>query len=234
MTLHVRGRKLDLVYCEEVYPTVFSLFLASALHIRRGEAASCDLGTGTGILAIALARSGMEKVTAVDHSMLACELTEENARRNGVADRIEVVHAEFEELELSGLDLVICNPPTMPSTSSTPGFASGGEDPLGVVRTVAANLGSWLGPSGRAQIALSSLVTPEALEIFAEAGFVSARESDLLAPFRPFYTSSYSSDELSAFLAEGRAVRTGSGDLRTVSELITVYEMTACAHVSRG
>ncbi len=49
-----------------------------------------DVGTGSGILAIAALKLGASHVDAVDVETVAVRATEENAARNGVADRIDV------------------------------------------------------------------------------------------------------------------------------------------------
>lgn len=49
-----------------------------------------DVGTGSGILAIAALKLGASHVDAVDVEKAAIRATEENAARNGVADRIDV------------------------------------------------------------------------------------------------------------------------------------------------
>lgn len=49
-----------------------------------------DVGTGSGILAVAAAKLGATKVHAVDIDPLAVEAARETARRNGVADRVTV------------------------------------------------------------------------------------------------------------------------------------------------
>jgi len=225
MTLQVQRQKLDLLYCDSVHPTVFSLFLANCLDVFEGDLTACDLGTGGGILAIALARLGMEGVVAVDHSATACEVAEENVRRNGVATQVEVVHGDLAEMKLSGFDLAVCNPPTMPDVEVTPSFATGGADPLDVVRLIGARLPGWLSASGRCQISLSSLVALEAAGVLEEAGFTPTLQAGLLAPFRPFYKRAYSNLQLDTFLTEGRALRNGAGALQTLWEIISVYTL---------
>jgi len=49
-----------------------------------------DVGTGTGILAIAAALLGAGRITALDADPFACEAARENAEANGQADRIRV------------------------------------------------------------------------------------------------------------------------------------------------
>jgi ribosomal protein L11 methyltransferase len=52
-----------------------------------------DLGCGSGILAIAAARLGVPRVDAIDMDPDAVAATEDNARRNGVADRVRAAVA---------------------------------------------------------------------------------------------------------------------------------------------
>jgi ribosomal protein L11 methyltransferase len=51
-----------------------------------------DVGTGSGILAIAALKLGASHVDAVDVETVAVRATMENAARNGVADRVDVRH----------------------------------------------------------------------------------------------------------------------------------------------
>jgi methylase of polypeptide subunit release factors len=219
----VQNLEIEVLHQPEVRPTVFSLFLANALRAREGDRTACDLGTGSGILAIVLARMGVEHVTAIDHSAPACEIAEENARKNGVADRVEVVHGELADLAGSDFDLLVANPPTMPSVGA-PHYAAGGGDHLGVVRMITDRLDSWLAPDGRAQIVLSSLVVPEVLLLFEDRGFAGIANADLLVPFRPFYADCFTEEELDSLLCSGRALaEDGSGAL---SEIVTAYTFT--------
>ena len=59
-----------------------------------------DVGTGSGILAIAAARLGAEKITAVDIDPDAVRVAQENAALNGLADRIDVRQGDL----IEGLD----------------------------------------------------------------------------------------------------------------------------------
>ena len=51
-----------------------------------------DLGTGSGILAIAAAKLGARHVLALDVDTVAVRVAAENVARNGVEDRVEVCH----------------------------------------------------------------------------------------------------------------------------------------------
>ncbi len=77
-----------------------------------------DLGTGTGAIGVAVAKEiPGASVLAADVSGEALELALENARRNGVAERFEVVRSDlFGEIpEDESFDAVISNPPYVPS-----------------------------------------------------------------------------------------------------------------------
>lgn len=62
-----------------------------------------DVGTGSGVLAVAAALLGAGAVTALDVDPLAVRIARENVSQNGVADRVAVRHAELPELLASGL-----------------------------------------------------------------------------------------------------------------------------------
>ncbi len=67
-----------------------------------------DVGTGSGILAIAAAALGAEKVTACDIEPQSCRIAAENARLNRVADRVHVTGTKLEDLEGS-FEMVLAN-----------------------------------------------------------------------------------------------------------------------------
>ena len=68
-----------------------------------------DIGCGSGILAIAAVRLGARGAIATDISPDAIIATIENARRNDVADVVDVSTATTEELDSATYDLVLAN-----------------------------------------------------------------------------------------------------------------------------
>lgn len=68
-----------------------------------------DLGTGTGLLAIAAARLGSPKVVAVDLNYLAARTALYNVRQNGLADQILVLRGDAEKCIDLPSDLVVSN-----------------------------------------------------------------------------------------------------------------------------
>lgn len=75
-----------------------------------------DAGTGSGAIAIALAqeRPGAHG-TASDCSVAALEVARQNARDNGVDDRVRFVHSDWFEQIAGQFDLLISNPPYVPT-----------------------------------------------------------------------------------------------------------------------
>ncbi len=72
-----------------------------------------DVGTGSGILAIAAAKLGAESVYAIDNSSVAVESTLANAQMNGLNERIQVVLGVLDDEEAARMagqyDFVIAN-----------------------------------------------------------------------------------------------------------------------------
>ena len=74
-----------------------------------------DLGTGSGAIAVSLAKNGIENVTAVDISKAALATAEGNAKKNDV--KIEFLHSNlFENLKRKRkFDIIVSNPPYIAS-----------------------------------------------------------------------------------------------------------------------
>ena len=81
-------------------------FMRQALDERPG--AVLDVGTGTGILAMAAALFGARQVMAIDNDPAAVEAALENVFNNSLMDRVEVAQTPLEELTGS-YTLVVAN-----------------------------------------------------------------------------------------------------------------------------
>ncbi|HET7220054.1 MAG TPA: peptide chain release factor N(5)-glutamine methyltransferase [Vicinamibacterales bacterium] len=75
-----------------------------------------DVGTGSGCLAVALAREfPAAGVIAVDISAAAIRVARRNAARHAVADRIRFVHGDLLEAVDLRADVIVSNPPYVPA-----------------------------------------------------------------------------------------------------------------------
>jgi release factor glutamine methyltransferase len=73
----------------------------------------CDVGTGSGAIAVALAHAlPWAQVTAVDLSAAALDVARENAERHGVAGRVRLVESDLlRAVRGERFDVVVSNPP---------------------------------------------------------------------------------------------------------------------------
>lgn len=76
-----------------------------------------DVGCGSGILSIALAKLGAKSVTACDNDAEAVRITKENIAINHVAHRISVFQNFGHEFEINKYDFIIANILTEPLIS---------------------------------------------------------------------------------------------------------------------
>jgi release factor glutamine methyltransferase len=104
----------------EVTPAVLiprpetELIVEAALDIVApgADATIADLCTGCGCVAIALARERpLARVIATDISESALAVARRNARRLGVADRIEILNGDLLEPITGACDVIVANPP---------------------------------------------------------------------------------------------------------------------------
>ena len=94
------------------------LVIETALNcISSRNARILDLGTGSGVLAVPMAKEVPEcKVSAIDIDPNTLSIAKENAVRHGVADRIEFVCADLIKSTWSGcFSIILSNPPYIKS-----------------------------------------------------------------------------------------------------------------------
>lgn len=96
------------------------ILVIECLRLAKGltEPRILDVGTGSGAIAVAVAKNlPKAKVWAVDISKDALELAQGNAKKHGVANRIQLLHSDL----LAALpadasfDLILSNPPYIPT-----------------------------------------------------------------------------------------------------------------------
>jgi ribosomal protein L11 methyltransferase len=81
------------------HPTT-SFCLAEIVRVRPAEVRQSflDIGTGSGILAIAAAKLGYEPVRSLDFDPEAVRIAKANARGNGVLGKLKIAHGEVAKL----------------------------------------------------------------------------------------------------------------------------------------
>jgi ribosomal protein L11 methyltransferase len=107
-----RGIVLDpgVVFGTGTHPTTRDcLYALEMLYSREAPADVLDLGTGTGLLALAAARLGARRTLAVDLNPLCARTAAANVRRNSLQNRVLVVRGRAEAFVEQPADLVIAN-----------------------------------------------------------------------------------------------------------------------------
>jgi release factor glutamine methyltransferase len=137
-----------------------------------------DVGTGSGVLALAAARAGAAFVAAVDVNPAAASVAAENARANGYADRVapfcgDLLSAVSRDARF---DVVLSNPPFFPGeprdTADRAWHAGPGYRDLA---PLFGQIGERLAPGGRAFVVLSSDADLAALHALSDAAGLSRR-----------------------------------------------------------
>jgi ribosomal protein L11 methyltransferase len=77
-------------------------------RLQRDEFTGLDVGTGSGILAIALAKLGARKIWANDNDPVALTVARENLLANGVADRIHLSRTQLSGIKKT-FSVVVAN-----------------------------------------------------------------------------------------------------------------------------
>ncbi len=139
------------------------LLIERALKIAQKKATPllvADVGSGSGALAVTLAvHLPQATVYALDGSAGALAVTAENARRNGVTERVHCLQGDLLEPLLQMVDLVAANLPyvTTAEWQDLPpeihdyeprGALDGGPDGLCLMRRLLATAGAYLRPGG--------------------------------------------------------------------------------------
>lgn len=167
------------------------VLVGAALAMMHGAVRIADIGTGSGAIAVAVARFLPEaSVVAVDLSAEALEVARQNAVENGVADRVE-----FRQGDLLGplgqerFDSILSNPPYVgedevdglmpevrdwePRMALTPGH-----DGLTIFRRLVSQAPDMLKPGGLLGVEVGAGQAAAVAALFRQAGFEPHLHSD--------------------------------------------------------
>ena len=165
------------------------LLLSALRDARLGHAArALDLCTGTGVAAIAAAREGAGRVTAVDRYLPAVLSARFNARVRGLPVRVR--HGDLSAVE-GQFDLITANPPYVPCPSAEPAQGAAlawdaGLDGRQCLDSLCDRAADLLAPNGTMLIVHSALCgVSVTLEALRDKGLKSSVVARALEPFGP-------------------------------------------------
>ncbi|ASJ11645.1 HemK2/MTQ2 family protein methyltransferase [Thermococcus thioreducens] len=155
----------------DVYePAEDTFLLAENLAVREGDRA-LDVGTGTGLIALLMARKA-RFVLGVDINPLAVELARENARLNGIQN-IEFRLSDLFENVSGKFDVITFNAPYLPGEPEEPIDLAlvGGKSGREVLDRFIREVPEYLKPCGVVQIVQSSITgVDETIKQLEKAG----------------------------------------------------------------
>lgn len=156
-----------------------------------------DIGTGSGCIAIGLAKAFPQaKVSAIDISEKAIQTASENAKKNNV--EIEFIQADIlQQDKLNGkFDVIISNPPyvrelekekmqrnVLEHEPATALYVKN-EDPLIFYRKITKLAKDFLAPKGKLYFEINQYLEDETRALMEEQGFKTALRKDIFGNFR--------------------------------------------------
>lgn len=158
-------------------PSEDSFLIAENLSINKGDKV-LDMGTGCGINAI-ISAIRTSFVVAVDINPHAARCTKQNAKMNGVEDRIEIICSDlFKSLKIGVcFDLILFNAPYLPIEDKYPvnwidRAWQGGDEGREVIDRFIALVPEFLCPGGRVLLIQSTISNIETTLLkFMDKGF---------------------------------------------------------------
>jgi len=162
---------LQILLHPQVYePAEDTFLLAENLAVKEGDIA-LDVGTGTGLIALLMARKA-RYVLGVDINPLAVELARKNARINGIKN-VEFRVSDLFENVSGRFDVITFNVPYLPGEPEEPIDLAlvGGEGGREVLDRFIREVPRYLKPGGTVQMVQSSITgVKETLRRLEEAG----------------------------------------------------------------
>jgi methylase of polypeptide subunit release factors len=131
-------------------PLVAEAPLPEALN---AEPLAFDVGTGTGVLAVILAKRGIARVIATENNPRAVLCAKENLQRLGLQNQVEVVDTDL--FPQGRAALVVCNPPWVPARPSSALEHAVFDPDSRMLRGFLEGLSSHLLPGGEGWLVLS-------------------------------------------------------------------------------
>lgn len=135
-----------------------------------------DIGTGTGLLAIILAKRGIKQIIATDVNPRALTCAQDNFKRQGLA-HVQLQQADLFPADAPLANLIVCNPPWLPAKPTSPLEYSVYDANSAMLKGFLQGVKSHLAQQGEIWLILSDLAEhlqlrsrDELLEWIADAG----------------------------------------------------------------
>ncbi len=147
----------------------------------------CDLCTGCGTIAVAIAKNVPDaRVVATDLSEAALGVAAKNAKKYQLEERVELLQGDLFEplippLDVTQFDLIVCNPPYVSAAEYEmlernvkdyePRLALyGGQDGLDLYRRISEQVGRFLKPDGALLLEIGYTQGPAVKELLEQTG----------------------------------------------------------------
>jgi release factor glutamine methyltransferase len=156
---------------------------------KRPDSRICDIGTGSGAIAVTLANSFPEStVLALDNSEEALKIAWKNIQAHGLDDRITVISGDLLGSLDDAFDLIVSNPPYVAEADREtldagilnyePGAALfAGADGLDVIRRLVPEAAERLVPGGALMIEVGDGQADSVVNLFETSGVFSSVET---------------------------------------------------------
>jgi len=160
------------------------------LRTRNGEQFICDLCTGSGCVAVAIARNFANcRIVATDISDAALAIAEKNVAKHGLMNRIKLLQGDLFEPVIAGLgpakfDLIVCNPPYVSEPEyeklapnvkdfEPKSALTAGKDGLDIIKKIIADANQHLKPTGTLMLEIGNEQGNTVRNLLETAGYFS-------------------------------------------------------------
>jgi len=157
------------------------------LRTRDGAQHVCDLCTGSGCIAVAIAKHhGDARVIATDISSGALDIAARNVTKYDLDKRVELLCGDLFEplvpqLDVAPLDLIVCNPPYVSAAEyealeknvkdyEPPGALLAGDDGLDVYRRICKDVDPFLKPAAPLMLEIGYAQGPAVRDLLETTG----------------------------------------------------------------
>jgi len=157
------------------------------LRTRDGMQHVCDLCTGSGCIAVAIARHhGDARVIATDISSGALGVAARNVEKHHLEKRVELLCGDLFEplvpqLDVAAFDLIVCNPPYVSAAEyqaldknikdyEPPGALLAGDDGLDLYRRICENIDPFLKPAAALMLEIGYAQGPAVRDLLEKTG----------------------------------------------------------------